>query len=188
MNDDEAEKVIENFPVSEFIIPASTYQSLEEPSRVVSMWNFAIANCDVPESLVYEMVKLTMENNDKMVSIHKAATTSVPENYDKNNVRPGIRVQRAGLTKTVTKFRKTRSTTVILKVAGRLRAPACRRSVLQGFYRSAGRNMFTEHEITTATREPDEDEDHILAHNVDEEPVEANRRLFEGCCSSLSPF
>ena len=23
-------------------------------------------------------------------------------------------------------------------------------------------------------------EDHVLAHNVDEEPVEANRRLFEG--------
>ncbi|GHD39851.1 hypothetical protein SAMN05216429_10695 [Marinobacter persicus] len=88
MNDEEAEKVINNFPVSEFIIPASTYQSLEEPSRVVSMWNFAMANCDVSESLVYEMVKLTMENNDKMVSIHKAATTSVPENYDKNTVLP----------------------------------------------------------------------------------------------------
>jgi len=88
MNDEEAEKVINNFPVSEFIIPASTYQSLEEQSRVVSMWNFAMANCDVSESLVYEMVKLTMENNDKMVSIHKAATTSVPENYDKNTVLP----------------------------------------------------------------------------------------------------
>jgi TRAP transporter TAXI family solute receptor len=88
MNDEEAEKVVNNFPVSEFVIPASTYQSLEEPSRVVSMWNFAMANCEVPDSMVYEMVKATMENNDKMVSIHKAATTSVPENYTKNNVLP----------------------------------------------------------------------------------------------------
>ncbi|WP_148864760.1 TAXI family TRAP transporter solute-binding subunit [Marinobacter fonticola] len=88
LTDAEAEKIVSNFPVSEFIIPASTYQSLEEDSRVVSMWNFAIANCDVPEDFVYEMTKLTMENNDKMVGIHKAAKSSVPENYSKNNVLP----------------------------------------------------------------------------------------------------
>jgi uncharacterized protein len=88
MTDAEAKKITDNFPVAEFIIPASTYQSLEQDSRVVSMWNFAIANCELPESLVYEITKLTMENNDQMVSIHKAATTSVPKNYDKNNVLP----------------------------------------------------------------------------------------------------
>ncbi|WP_150912616.1 TAXI family TRAP transporter solute-binding subunit [Marinobacter halotolerans] len=88
MTDAEAKKITDNFPVAEFIIPASTYQSLEKDSRVVSMWNFAIANCELPESLVYEITKLTMENNDQMVSIHKAATTSVPENYTKNKVLP----------------------------------------------------------------------------------------------------
>jgi TRAP transporter TAXI family solute receptor len=88
MTDAEIEKITAAFPVSEFIIPAGTYQSLKEPSRVVSMWNFAIANCDVSDSLVYEMVKTTMENNDKMVSIHKAAKTAIPENYAKNNVLP----------------------------------------------------------------------------------------------------
>lgn len=88
LNDSEAQKIIDNFPVSEFIIPASTYKSLDEDSRVVSMWNFSIANCDVSEDFVYEMTKLTMENNDKMVGIHKAAKSSVPENYSKNNVLP----------------------------------------------------------------------------------------------------
>lgn len=88
MTDTEARTITENFPVSEFIIPSSTYQSLGKDSRVVSMWNFAIANCDVPESLAYEITKLTMENNDKMVSIHKAARTSIPQNYTKNTVLP----------------------------------------------------------------------------------------------------
>lgn len=88
MTDAEAKKVTDNFPVAEFIIPANTYQSLEKESRVVSMWNFSIANCDVPESLVYEITKLTMENNDKMMSIHKAARTSIPKNYTKNTVLP----------------------------------------------------------------------------------------------------
>jgi hypothetical protein len=88
MTEEEAKTITDNYPVSEFIIPASTYQSLEKDSRVVSMWNFAIANCDVPESMVYEITKLTMENNDQMMSIHKAARTSVPENYTKNTVLP----------------------------------------------------------------------------------------------------
>ena len=88
MTEEEAKTITDNYPVSEFIIPASTYQSLEKDSRVVSMWNFAIANCDVPESMVYEITKLTMENNDQMMSIHKAARTTVPENYTKNTVLP----------------------------------------------------------------------------------------------------
>jgi len=39
--------------------------------------------------------------------------------------------------------------------------------------------MSTEHEVQHSPRVT-EDEDHILAHNVDEEPVEANRRVYEG--------
>jgi TRAP transporter TAXI family solute receptor len=87
-SEDEMNTVLDAFPVSEFTIPASTYQSLDGDARAVSMWNFAIANCDLPESFVYEVTKLTMENNDQMVSIHKAARTSVPENYSKNTFIP----------------------------------------------------------------------------------------------------
>jgi TRAP transporter 4TM/12TM fusion protein len=39
--------------------------------------------------------------------------------------------------------------------------------------------MSTEHEIQHSPRVI-EDEDHVLAHNVDEEPVEPNRRLYRG--------
>lgn len=88
MTDAEVKKITDNFPVSEFIIPKDTYQSLSAPSQVVSMWNFAMVNCDMPESMVYEITKATMENNERMVSIHKAARNSVPENYTKNTVLP----------------------------------------------------------------------------------------------------
>lgn len=86
--DEEMQKITSEFPVSEFTIPKSTYSSLTEDARAVSMWNFAMANCDLPESFVYEVTKLTMENNDRMMSIHKAARSTVPENYDKNTVLP----------------------------------------------------------------------------------------------------
>lgn len=87
-NEPELETVTNAFPVSAFTIPQSTYQSLSEDSQAVSMWNFAAANCDLPESFVYEITRLTMENNDKMVSIHKAARTTVPENHVNNKVLP----------------------------------------------------------------------------------------------------
>ena len=85
---DELAQIQDQFPVAEFMIPASTYTTLESDARAVSMWNFAIANCDMPESLVYEMTKLTMENNDRMVGIHASASATVPENYVHNNVLP----------------------------------------------------------------------------------------------------
>ncbi|MCE8021751.1 TAXI family TRAP transporter solute-binding subunit [Halomonas sp. MCCC 1A11036] len=86
--EEEQATIIENFPVSEFWIPASTYTTLEEDARAVSMWNFAISRCDLPEDFVYEVTRITMENNDKMRNIHRSAETSIPENIVHNTVLP----------------------------------------------------------------------------------------------------
>lgn len=84
--EEEQRKIIDAFPVSAFEIPASTYSTLEKPARSVSMWNFAIANCDLPESFVYEATKTVMSDNARMVKIHKAGRSTLPENWDKNKV------------------------------------------------------------------------------------------------------
>jgi uncharacterized protein len=86
--DEELATITEAFPVSEFEIPADTYQSLDEPAQSVAMWNFAVANCDLPESLVYEATRIAMEDNARMVNIHSSATESLPEMWDRNNVLP----------------------------------------------------------------------------------------------------
>lgn len=86
--EEEQAAAIEAFPVSEFSIPASTYTTLEEDARAVSMWNFAIARCDLPEDFVYEATRITMENNDKMRSVHRSAATTIPENVVHNKVLP----------------------------------------------------------------------------------------------------
>ena len=86
--EEEQAQVLEAFPVAPFQIPASTYNTLEEDARAVSMWNFAIAGCDVSESFVYEVTKLSMENNDKMRNVHRSAETSIPENIVHNTVLP----------------------------------------------------------------------------------------------------
>ncbi|GGB34179.1 hypothetical protein GCM10011316_02850 [Roseibium aquae] len=83
---EEQAKIIEAFPVSAFEIAASTYSTLENPARSVSMWNFAIANCDLPASFVKAAVDVVMSDNERMVGIHKAARSTLPEHWDKNNV------------------------------------------------------------------------------------------------------
>ncbi len=85
---DEQAEVVATQPVATFTIPAGTYPSLEEDQLSVSMWNFAIAHADVPESLVYEVVKKVMTSNPQMLEIHKAAAETLPENFDKNTFIP----------------------------------------------------------------------------------------------------
>ncbi|MEI4263286.1 TAXI family TRAP transporter solute-binding subunit [Roseovarius sp. D0-M9] len=84
--EEEQAQLLEAFPVSEFSIAASTYSTLEEDARSVSMWNFTIANCDLPASFVKAAVDVVMSDNDRMVGIHKAAASTIPENWDKNKV------------------------------------------------------------------------------------------------------
>ncbi len=84
--EEEQAKILGAFPVSAFEIAADTYTTLEAPARSVSMWNFAIANCDLPESFVYAVTDVVMSDNERMVNIHRAASSTLPENWDKNGV------------------------------------------------------------------------------------------------------
>lgn len=72
----------------DFTIPANTYEDQSEDLRTVSLWNFAIANQDMPESLAYEITALAMGNHDRMVQNHAAAKETLAENVLKNAVIP----------------------------------------------------------------------------------------------------
>ncbi len=84
--EEEQATILADFPVSDFTIPAGTYSTLEQDARSVSMWNFAIAGCDLPETFVYAVVDVVMSDNERMVNIHRAARSTLPENWDKNGV------------------------------------------------------------------------------------------------------
>ena len=84
--EEEQAQILESFPVSEFEISADTYETLEEGARSVSMWNFAIANCELPDSFVYAVTDVVMSDNERMMNIHRAARQTLPENWDRNAV------------------------------------------------------------------------------------------------------
>ncbi|WP_235830217.1 TAXI family TRAP transporter solute-binding subunit [Algihabitans albus] len=85
-NSEELATILETFPVSEFVIQPGTYQSLDREAQAVAMWNFAVASADLSDDFVYEVVKTVMENHDRMMEIHKASRSTVPENYIYNQV------------------------------------------------------------------------------------------------------
>ena len=87
-SDEQVAKLVESQPVSAFTIPSETYPSLGKDNASVSMWNFAVAHADLPESFVYAIVDAVMGQNKKMIEIHKAAVETVPENFDKNTFLP----------------------------------------------------------------------------------------------------
>jgi TRAP transporter TAXI family solute receptor len=84
--EDELAKILEAHPeVSSFTIPAGTYTVQDEDQLSVAMWNYAIAHADMPESLAYEITKMVMQNNERMMQIHAAAAATLPENAVPNN-------------------------------------------------------------------------------------------------------
>lgn len=85
----EMPKILEAFPaMAPLTIPAGTYAGHDYDQPTVALWNFAIAHQDMPETLAYEITKLAMENPDRMVQIHAAASETKLENWDKNTFMP----------------------------------------------------------------------------------------------------
>ncbi len=85
---EEQATLVEQFPVSAYEIPADTYTSQQEPQNSVAMWNFGIAHKSVPQSFVYEVMKVVLDNHDRMMEIHSAAKETLPENWVHNTFLP----------------------------------------------------------------------------------------------------
>lgn len=80
--------VTEHPEFSKSVIPASSYDALDEDIQTVAMWNFVVAHADVPESLVYEVVKVAMENPEALQQVHRSALETLPENIIHNTQVP----------------------------------------------------------------------------------------------------
>ena len=71
-----------------FTIPANTYEDQPEAIETVSLWNFAIVHESVPDSLVYEVTKLAMEEHERMLQGHKAAAETLSLIHISEPTRP----------------------------------------------------------------------------------------------------
>jgi TRAP transporter TAXI family solute receptor len=69
-------------------IPAGTYPSLLRHYQTLGLYNFAVAHAELPDDLVYNVVRAVFENHEEMMEAHAAAAATVPANVDRNSFLP----------------------------------------------------------------------------------------------------
>jgi TRAP transporter TAXI family solute receptor len=69
-------------------IAAGTYRSLDNDYVTFGVYNFAIGRADLPDDLVYQLVKAVFENQPRLVKAHSAARETIPRNVVKNTFLP----------------------------------------------------------------------------------------------------
>jgi len=74
--------------LSDSSIPKGVYRTQADEIKTVGLYNFAICNKDLPDDLVYEIVKSVMTNNARLVQAHATGRDSLPQNWNKNAFLP----------------------------------------------------------------------------------------------------
>ena len=69
-------------------IAAGTYRSLDKDYVTVGMYNFGVGRADLPDDLVYQLVKAVFENQPRLVKASAVASDTLPQNVVKNTFLP----------------------------------------------------------------------------------------------------
>jgi uncharacterized protein len=69
-------------------IAAGTYRALDKDYVTFGVYNFAIGRPDLPDDLVYQLVKAVHENQPRLLKAHSAAGETLPQNVVKNTFLP----------------------------------------------------------------------------------------------------
>lgn len=67
-------------PLAECSIPANTYDRQPQDLTTVCGWDVVITNKDMPDELVYQVVKSVMENNNALIAGHASGKDTLAEN------------------------------------------------------------------------------------------------------------
>jgi TRAP transporter TAXI family solute receptor len=79
-------KAIPELTISQ--IGSGVYTSLDKTYTSVGLYIFAIGRDDLPDELVYQLVKATFVNHDRLLKAIPAAADTLPKNVDKNTFLP----------------------------------------------------------------------------------------------------
>jgi hypothetical protein len=83
---DAVRKAIPEFSPSK--IPAGTYRFLDKDYDTFGVFNFAIGRSDLPDDLVYQLVKAAFENQPTLLKAHSTAAETIPQNVLKDTFLP----------------------------------------------------------------------------------------------------
>jgi len=69
-------------------VSAGTYPSLLRDYQTLGLYNFAVAHADLPNDLVYNIVRIVFEKHEEMMEVHASAAATVPANMERNTFLP----------------------------------------------------------------------------------------------------
>jgi uncharacterized protein len=69
-------------------IAAGTYRSLDKECATIGVYTFAIGRADLPDDLVYQVVKAVFENQPRLVKATATASETLPQNVAKDTFLP----------------------------------------------------------------------------------------------------
>jgi uncharacterized protein len=69
-------------------IASGVYPSLTVDYNTVGLFNFVVANKDLPEDLVYRIVKTVFDKHAQLVKAHSAANETIPANISRDTFLP----------------------------------------------------------------------------------------------------
>jgi uncharacterized protein len=69
-------------------VPAGTYSSLARDYQTIGLFNFAVAHKDLPNDLVYRIVKVVFDNRQELVKAQSSAKETIPSNISRDTVLP----------------------------------------------------------------------------------------------------
>ncbi len=88
-SDEEIQKVTSKYKYySPSVVPGGVYKGVDQDVPTVSVWNVAICTKDLPEDLVYQLVKATFEHQDYLLKVYPGAKYTTPENAVKYSPIP----------------------------------------------------------------------------------------------------
>jgi TRAP transporter TAXI family solute receptor len=86
---DQVALVRKEFPeLSPSLVPAGTYPSLTTDYHTFGIDSFAVVNEDLPDDLVYRIVKAVFEHHQDLVDAYPAAKDTIPANVDRDTFLP----------------------------------------------------------------------------------------------------
>ncbi len=73
------------FPyMAPYTVPAGTYKSQTAPLQTAALWNFVVANKDLPDATAYEITKAVLGNPWLVARLHPAASATISANAPAN--------------------------------------------------------------------------------------------------------
>jgi TRAP transporter TAXI family solute receptor len=86
---DQIARVRKELPeISPSLVPAGTYPSLTTDYHTFGIYQFVVVNEDLPDDLVYKIVKAVFEHHQELVDAHPAAKDTSPANVDRDTFLP----------------------------------------------------------------------------------------------------